>query len=379
MDDRDGSVDREVGAFLGREASRRTVGRRSDHDVVAAIVAGQAAQPRLSRAVVAAGAAALGLALVVVVVLALGNFQGLISAGSTASPATATPERVLNGGLSCPVSQGADLTSDLPAGSAFGTGPVHAVFAESAGKAFFDDDFGVWKRIDMLWVAEPGYSGQVVVRGEQLRGHGEVSFGDAAEQAPSSQVVLDTSQAAPLGQGGWTLLAEMPMRIRGPGCYEIEIDTGSTSSVFVFEAGTVEDAWVKLARPLRLPSIGAGQACPATPTTDKVQFVGGAIGDGPVYLAGGGGRAIWLTDTRELGPILIRSSRIDGSGELLFGTDMFLSPQLRLPIHSYVTSLGQSPGWRQFVTSTRASTDGCYAAQIDTLSGSEVLIFNLGG
>jgi hypothetical protein len=58
---------------------------------------------------------------------------------------------------------------------------------------------------------------------------------------------------------------------------------------------------------------------------------------------------------------------------------VFMSPQLRLPIHSSVTSLGQPPGWRQFVTSTRPSSGGCYAAQIDTLSGSGVLIFNLGG
>jgi hypothetical protein len=381
MGDQNGSLDQELGAFLSREASRRTAGRRSDRDVVAAIVAGHAAQPRLSRAVVAAGTAALGLALVVVAVLALGNFQGLISAGSTASPATATPERVLNGGLSCPVSQGATLTSDLPPGSAFGARPVYAVFAESRRTAFYDDDLSVWKRIDVLLVAEPGFSGLVTVRGADLHGPGGISFGDPTERTPSPSIVIDGSQAMPLRANGWVVLAALPILVQGPGCYEVEIDTGSTSSTFVFEARAVEDAWVQLTRPLVLPGVASGEVCPATPTSGEMRFqgwLGSVRGLGPVYWAGGGGVSIWVADPRELGPILIRGGRIDGPGELGFDSELHPSPVLRLPIHSSVTSGGQPLGWRQFVSGLYPSSPGCYAVQIDTLQGTSHLVLRLG-
>jgi hypothetical protein len=381
MDDQNGSVDRELGAFLGREASRRTAGKRSDHEVVAAIVAGHAAPLRLPRALVAAGTAVLGLALVVAV-LALGSLQGLIAARSTASPTTTTPG-VLNDGLPCPVSQGADLTSDLPARSAFGARPVYAVFAESGGTAFYDDDLSVWKRIDVLWVAEPGFSGPVTVRGADLRGPGGISFGDPTERTPSPTIVIDGSQAAPLRPNGWVVLAALPIRVQGSGCYEIEIDAGSTSSVFVFETRSVEDAWVQLARPLVLPSVASGQACPATPVSGDLRFrgwLGSMRGVGPVYWAGGGGVSIWVADSRELGPILIRGGRIDGPGALGFDSDSNPSPVLRLPIHSYVESGAsqQPPGWRQFVSGLYPSSPGCYALQIDTFQGPSHLVLQLG-
>jgi hypothetical protein len=380
MDDQKGSLDRELGAFLGREASRRTVGRRSDHDVVAAIVAGRAAPLRLPRSLVAAGTAALSLALVVAV-LALGTLQGLIGARSTAPPATATP-RVLNGGLPCPVSQGADLTSDLPARSAFGARPVYAVFAESGGTAFYDDDLSVWKRIDVLLVAEPGFSGQVTVRGMDLHGPGGISFGDPTERTPSPSIVIDGSQASELGSNGWVVLAALPIRVQGSGCYEIEIDTGSTSSVFVFQTRSVEDAWVQLTRPLALPSGASGEACPATSSSGEMRFqgwLGSVRGLGPVYWAGGGGVSIWVADPRELGPILIRGGRIDGPGELGFDSELHPSPELRLPIHSSVTSGGQPLGWRQFVSGLYPSSPGCYAVQIDTFQGTNLLVLQLGG
>jgi hypothetical protein len=371
----DRSFDDLLGDFVRRESARRARGRRAEQDVVAAISGRtRASAIRMPVAVAATGAVVIAL---VVAGVAFSGFLGL-QASSSAAPGGSATFPIANDGLACPTTKGADLTSDLPAGSAFGDGPVHAVFAESAGKAFFDNDFGVWKRIDMVWVAEPGFSGQVVVRGEALRGHGEVSFGDAAEQVASSQVALDTSQAAPIGRSGWTLLAEMPMRVRGPGCYEIEIDTAKSSSVFVFEAGTVEDAWVQLARPLRLPSIASDESCPVTPLTRAVDFIGGgAAGGGPVYLLGGSGRVFWVADTRELGPILIRGGRIDGQGELNFGTEGSSGPILRLPVHSFVSSAGQPLGWRQFITVLLPSSPGCYALQVDTLSGSRTLVIEL--
>jgi hypothetical protein len=386
MDDVNGFVDRELNAFLGREASRRTVGRRSDRDVVAAIVTGRAAPLRLSRALVGAATAALGLALGVVVMA-----SGLFSRPAvlpSASPSVAYQApfglpKVPHGGI-CPVTDRWLIGTDaLPMGAAVGGRPVYAFLAESGSPAYYEEAGFGWKRIDVLWVGDPGFSGQVTLSAARLDGPGDVSLGDIPDRVPLPSLELDAAlatHAQPIGAGGWTALYQIPILVDGPGCYGLRIDTDRGATFSVFEARPVEEAYRELeGRPLRLPTVASGQACMTTPTTDRVPFVAGAVGDGPIYLAGGGGRAIWVADSRELGPIIVRGGRIDGQGSLAFAIGSDVTPMLRLPIHSFVTSQGQPPGWRQFVTSTLPSSDGCYAAQIDTLTGSEVLIFNLGG
>jgi hypothetical protein len=386
MDDQAGSLDRKLGAFLGREASRRTVGRRADHDVVAAIVANRTVPFRLPRVLVAAGTATVGLA-VVVAVLASGLVSrpaGLPSASSPTGYQAPFGLPAVPPGGACPVTDRWLIGTDaLPMGAAVGGRPVYAFLAESGSPAYYEEAGFGWKRIDVLWVGEPGFSGHVTLSAARLDGAGGVSFGDISDRVPLPNLELDATLAThgrPIGSGGWTALYQIPILLDGPGCYGLRIDTDTGPTFSVFAARPVEEAYRELeGRPVRLPTVPSGQPCPTTPTTDTVRFVGGAVGDGPVYLAGGGGRAIWVADSRELGPIIIRGGRIDGQGNLAFAIGNDVTPNLRLPIHSVVTSQGQPPGWRQFVTSTRPSSDGCYAAQIDTLSGSEVLIFNVGG
>jgi len=252
---------------------------------------------------------------------------------------------------------------------------------------------------------EPGFEGRFVVSAARLDGPGDVSFGDVTERVPLPRLELDAAWGEPvgmergpvrpghdepggIGEGPWTVIGPLPMLVREPGCYGLKIDTEGGSTVSVFEVRPVEEAYAELGRrPLQLPSVPSGEACPITPAIDVVSFVGGAIGtglvfldfdgrwaadhsreSGPVFLSFGGGRAIWVADSSELGPILIRGRRIDGPGELRFGTDT--TSELRLPIHAFAHSAGQPPAWRMFIspdTALHPSVPGCYAVQVDTL------------
>jgi len=95
----------------------------------------------------------------------------------------------------------------------------------------------------------------------------------------------------------------------------------------------------------------------------------------------GGGYAfineIWIASPEEPGPILVRGGRIDTSGELRFGDGSEPAAELRLPIHSYEHTGDQPLGWRIFNGYVRPRSPGCYAMQLDTLSGSRWLVFEV--
>ena len=57
------------------------------------------------------------------------------------------------------------------------------------------------------------------------------------------------------------------------------------------------------------------------------------------------------------------------------GAESRPSPELRLPIHSFISSPGQPTGWRQFISGLYPSTPGCYAVQVDTLAQTQHLVF----
>ena len=381
-------IDDELAAFLRREAARRASARRSDHEIVAAIM-GQRAYGASSRLAPILATTAL------VILVAVASAVGLIGAPNASAPtastspvasatrtATADPPLRLPGvttGGPCPTTHRWLIGTDgFPDGAAIGGMPVYAFLAESGHPAFYEDvGLGQWNRIDVLWVTEPGFEGRFVVRAARLDGSGDVSFADITERVPLPRVEIDTSWGRPIRTGEWRVIGHLPMLVREPGCYGMQIDAAGGSTVSVFEVRPVEEAYAELAgRSLRLPTVPPGEVCPATPTSGSVSFqgfVGGVIGDGPVYLSGAG-RAIWVADSRELGPILVRGGRIDGPGELRFEAAA-ARPELRLPIHSYVESPGQPVGWRQFISELAPSAPGCYAVQIDTLARTGYLVF----
>jgi hypothetical protein len=123
-----------------------------------------------------------------------------------------------------------------------------------------------------------------------------------------------------------------------------------------------------------------------------VPFLGLAIGKGPLYFAGGGKvsiagsgqsggysfvKGLWVAAPAELGPILVRGARIDPPGDLRFGDGSNPSRELRLPIHSYEHTGDQPAGWRIFNGNLRPPSTGCYAMQLDTLTGTQWLVFEV--
>jgi hypothetical protein len=144
------------------------------------------------------------------------------------------------------------------------------------------------------------------------------------------------------------------------------------------------------ARPLKLPTISPGQSCPGNPIT----LEGGTaprigthvlLGFGTAGPQGGyaWNKTVWeLPPSSSLPIVLLRGSRLDGSGTLYFdgrgtgpsdakqvtvvdsrgGQTPFFS-ELRLPLDSNAAFYAYP------------TTAGCYAIQADSDSFSEVLVF----
>jgi hypothetical protein len=381
----------EIRAFLDREASRRTLQRAADADVVASIRS-RRSRPGPTRALGAVVAAALIVALGLVgSALVIGPST---SRSSSPSPTNQSPSAAASLGLPvvavghpCPVSQ--PTASGNGSVSLLGDGPVRLVLASAAGTVFFEDvGVGDWKSIDVHWTSALGFSEQVRVRGARLDGSEELRFGDPTDPLTELQIAATGGQTPVIG--GRSVISTTPIRIKGAGCFGLRIDSGGASSVVVFEAKPIQDAFAQLERPLQLPAAGLG-ACPVSPATDSVPFLTVALGEGPLYVGDVGGafsgadqsggyafiKEIWIADPAESGPILVRGGRIDTPGDLRFGDGPEPAAELRFPIHSYEHTGGQPLGWRIFNGYVRPPSPGCYAMQLDTLAGSRWLVFEV--
>jgi hypothetical protein len=380
-------LDEEILAFLARESSRLVAMRQADADVVAAIRNRRSRRwPTRAVAGVAAATLVVGLA-VIASGLVLGPSIGIGSSPSPTSSEQALRLPAVAAGQPCPASLPTESGSGLP--GVLGDRPVQLSVASAAGTVFYEDwPGGAWKAIDVLWTAEPAFTGQVLVRGARLDGPGELAFGDATE--PLRELRIESSGQMPTMDGS-SLLSTSLVRIKNAGCYGLQIDTGGRSSTVVFEARPIDDAVARLERPLQLPAASAAE-CPVTPEAGAVPFMPGARGDGPLYLAGGGTLSLaggresggfwflkdaWVADPRELGPLLVRGGRIDAPGELRFGDGSEPAREVRLPIHSFERTSDQPPGWRLFNDYLRPHSPGCYAMQLDTLTESHWLVFEV--
>jgi hypothetical protein len=172
--------------------------------------------------------------------------------------------------------------------------------------------------------------------------------------------------------------------------------------------GIAPTEWSKLrARPLRLPTIAPGAACPGSPGRVVQPSFGEATGAGPAYIVGlgtdgavqatgpgpipnGRGIATWgaefvmfIVAPSYQGAVLARGRQVDGSHPLLFngGFDQLngfdqstttLLSQLRL-------AGGPAYGepWPNFPAYLRMQAPGCYAIQLDGDTFSEVVVFNI--
>jgi len=147
-----------------------------------------------------------------------------------------------------------------------------------------------------------------------------------------------------------------------------------------------------LRRPLDLPSLGAGGACPASGTASAASYAGPAMGPGPVYVAQAsplavtkfidsawnGAQVTWVAAPSYTGPLLIRGGEIGGAGSVGFGEGHVPEDELQL-LTAATTSPGEPSGAREWPSFTRVEASGCYAYQVDGTSFSEVIVFSVPG
>jgi hypothetical protein len=153
-------------------------------------------------------------------------------------------------------------------------------------------------------------------------------------------------------------------------------------------------------RPLTLPDVAPGAACPVTPAvtitpglgagftgTTAAQraghvfltFVGPHVGLRPSDRTPGGWyglKAVWVVDGTYRGPFLIRGGRIDRSGPMQFRFDPQTPQQHGLFVDGVAAPLPGAPAlWRSVPTATEIRGPGCYAYQIDGDGFSSHVVF----
>lgn len=137
----------------------------------------------------------------------------------------------LTPGAPCPVSPAATVAAAF--GPALGSGPVYPIYGTDGLFAGGQEIFPApWLGRKVLWIAAPGYTGPVLVRGRQLDGPDEVRFGTGP--VPVAELQLDTAG----GSGSAPPWRDWPgyTRVRAPGCYAYQVDGTSFSTVIVFQA-----------------------------------------------------------------------------------------------------------------------------------------------
>jgi len=150
------------------------------------------------------------------------------------------------------------------------------------------------------------------------------------------------------------------------------------------------------ARPLHLPVVAPGEACPAE-TTARVSFgLYGAAGSGPAYLAGlngpsgshfgaggnaappppferwGGGKTGAAVEPWYHRLLLIRGARIDAPGAMHF---MSNATQVQDSLLIDTSGFRQADGSGSETFETLVPESGCYAIQLDGSGFSEVIVF----
>jgi hypothetical protein len=150
----------------------------------------------------------------------------------------------------------------------------------------------------------------------------------------------------------------------------------------------------ELRRPLHLPSVAPGAACPRTAGGRASPDVAIALGSGPAYpVLGFEGdhvppspkavvplyanerkgslywhKTLWAVDPAYDGPVLIRGAGIDPPQEMGFGYDNRELPELEFPAQ-------ETDRWRYGPSFTILPGPGCYAFQVDGTNFSKVIAF----
>lgn len=152
------------------------------------------------------------------------------------------------------------------------------------------------------------------------------------------------------------------------------------------------------ARPLHLPALASGAACPRTPSEKVGINLDPVLGNGPIYAdvnnAAGlvtydpsrvetdgsiAWKTVWVAAPNYHAPSLIRGQQIDGPHAMRFFNEEegLRGPALRFPTETGVTSGGIPSDWRLQPSLTYFPGPGCYAYQVDGLNFSSVIVIEV--
>jgi hypothetical protein len=296
--------------------------------------------------------------------------------------------RRLQPGQSCPLSKVSQ--TDPQFGIGLGTGPVYVL----DGQTIRSDPEHPQK---VAWIADPSYSGPIRIRGGRIDGSGQLLLGGPDNHwrgAPIKTVettdlypeldFLETHSIFSNPPSPWRVWPSMTY-IATPGCYAWQIDGLGFTELITIQA-------------LQVPTLPPGAACPVSPQQVahnlSAEFGSGqAVGTVPIYVLMGemqGGalrysqsysqshykdgwaysKVLWMAKPEVSGRVLIRGRQIDGPNAIGFG--MGDDPEFALQ-----WAVGSQSGWASLPSETRIRAPGCYAYQVDSQKGSEVIVFQV--
>ncbi|MGH2560297.1 MAG: hypothetical protein ACRDJH_14635 [Thermomicrobiales bacterium] len=188
--------------------------------------------------------------------------------------------------------------------------------------------------------------------------------------------------------------ASRSLNVLFPAASLIAGDMETTGATAQQAASPTAVSWESLWRPLHLPEVAGGAACPRSEGKFVAPFVGLALGSGPVFAtfsfigavnldprnATDDGwyvtKVLWWTRPPESDqPILIRGRRIDGPGEMRFQYGVEADRMSELRLGAPGGTAADAPGWSHWGTGIFVRTPGCYAYQVDRADFSEVIVF----
>jgi hypothetical protein len=134
-----------------------------------------------------------------------------------------------------------------------------------------------------------------------------------------------------------------------------------------------------LRRPLALPH-GSATSCPTSQGRGPVKPVGSAQLAVTPFIGSSwrGARVTWSSAPSYTGPVLIRGRQLGGAGAVGFGEGRVPYDELQLLARGMGAPRAPGGG-REWLSSTRVRSPGCYAYQVDGTSFSSVIVFRAVG
>ena len=138
----------------------------------------------------------------------------------------------LAAGQACVTTPGKQVNPDM--GPALGEGPVYMVGYGTEGTMSYyggREDDG-WYYLETIWTAPPDFHSMFLLRGHQVDGPNQVRFSTNFTSAPALEAVWSLGEAGSAASG-WLPWIHY-VRVRAPGCYGVQVDGLTFSSVIRF-------------------------------------------------------------------------------------------------------------------------------------------------